>query len=1155
MSKKITAIALSATTVVWLSGASMLVPVAFAQSTTDEIASLQALITQLTSQLSALQGTSGTAVTVTAPASSVACSFTRNLTVGSQGADVKCLQQYLNGAGFSLASSGAGSPGNETMYFGPITRAAVVKWQDANAAGVLAPVGLAKGTGFFGPSSRSYFSSMAVAPVVTPPVVTPPVVTPTTPTVGTGQAAGSLIISLAGNSPASANVPKGASSVPYMKFVVSGSGTLDSLTFVRTGLGATADFGSGGIYLYDGGTRLTTGKSVNGTTHEVLFVALNQAISGSKTYTLVADMATGATAGDISAFKLTHVNGVKLASAVQGNEMAVSSVSSGGITIAENGSVAAPNVGSQDVKIGEFKLTANSVEDLNVRRIVLTQGGSTNAGNLTNLELFQSGTKLASVAGFSGRDLFVFELAEPFKLLKGQNRVFELYADVSPLAKTSETINLYVDNTADVLATGDTYGYGVAVTNSWASADQTLTLLGAEMTLTWHGPKARNIEANGQDVVLFDFSVSAKNNIEIRNLRTDVTVTNITASTEGFNDFKVIDADTGAAVTTSYTVDENSDDPVFSDVINVAAGTVRHFQITADIDSDNDSDDTITVNLAAFGASDVKNLDNNTFLVVATDIVPSGVISGTLQTVKTTSVEVLANGSPAAHTAVAGASDEGLLGVNLTARNGDVKVTSIKVSASSTNGSAANVRNALRTLGLYIDGTLVSSKKSLVADSTVSSATFSNLSITIPEGQTKTVIVKAEAIATDAAAKVYFVYADKANFTTVDMEGNDITPSTAAVNGSATSAGSITVTVGTPTMSVIRISDQDSAASNIVAGREQLLAKYDFFSKFADQTISKLRVGLNIDGSSTSTSALAQEVSEIRLYDGDGTLLASGSPESSGTYAGSVRFEDNGGLFSVAANETKRIEVRALLNSIDQLGVGAIVSTMGAYVSGDQFESVSGATTNTTLYDSDGSTDLADSGSFGLLKRMYRSVPTVTVSSPSSSTLTTGQVELLKFTVAADSAGDIEWGKLEFTTSLSNATFTVSTNASQTIDIRYAGEDLTLTTATLATTGGEGIITLTTPERIAAGTSKTYELLATIGSMAGSTTAASVSTVLDRDSSDYVAAGTFTAGEDVATNSFVWSDLSRSPHSTASADWHNAWKVKTLPSGAKALVK
>src|SRR3989338_7377983 len=92
-----------------------------AQTTSAE---LQAQINALLAQIASLQG--GTTVTTTSMSA-----FTRDLTVGSTGADVMQLQKWLNANGYTVSITGAGSPGMETSTFGPATRAAVAKFQAA----------------------------------------------------------------------------------------------------------------------------------------------------------------------------------------------------------------------------------------------------------------------------------------------------------------------------------------------------------------------------------------------------------------------------------------------------------------------------------------------------------------------------------------------------------------------------------------------------------------------------------------------------------------------------------------------------------------------------------------------------------------------------------------------------------------------------------------------------------------------------------------------------------------------------------------------------------------------------------------------------------------------------------------------------------------
>jgi uncharacterized delta-60 repeat protein/uncharacterized repeat protein (TIGR02059 family) len=77
-------------------------------------------------------------------------SFTRNLQLNSRGEDVRNLQRFLNQNGFSVATSGAGSPGRETNLFGPATRRALIRYQQAN--------NIRPAIGFFGVITRGFMS-------------------------------------------------------------------------------------------------------------------------------------------------------------------------------------------------------------------------------------------------------------------------------------------------------------------------------------------------------------------------------------------------------------------------------------------------------------------------------------------------------------------------------------------------------------------------------------------------------------------------------------------------------------------------------------------------------------------------------------------------------------------------------------------------------------------------------------------------------------------------------------------------------------------------------------------------------------------------------------------------------------------------------------
>lgn len=73
--------------------------------------------------------------------------FTRNLTLGMTGEDVRALQQYLNAHGFTVSAAGAGSPGYESAYFGLKTQMAVSAYQRS--------MGITPTAGYFGPKTRA----------------------------------------------------------------------------------------------------------------------------------------------------------------------------------------------------------------------------------------------------------------------------------------------------------------------------------------------------------------------------------------------------------------------------------------------------------------------------------------------------------------------------------------------------------------------------------------------------------------------------------------------------------------------------------------------------------------------------------------------------------------------------------------------------------------------------------------------------------------------------------------------------------------------------------------------------------------------------------------------------------------------------------------
>lgn len=1093
-----------------------------------------------------------------------ACSFTRDLTLGATGDDVKCLQQYLNAAGYQVAASGAGSPGNESTYFGSLTRAAVAKWQAAN--------NVSPAAGYFGSLSRAKYTQVAgtTGGGTTPP---PGVIVPAT----------GLAVSLASDTPGEAAVPTSAANVPFLKFNIAGSGTVSNITLKRVGAGATGDFSN--VYLYDGATRLTSGRSVNSSTHEVNFTSLNLAVSGVKTLTVTGDISSTAGAANRNGFQVlsvvadTTVTGVP----VQGNQLTMSSGTAGTITIEKASSLSNPNIGQAGALVSVFRMTPSS-EDASVRRISLFYAGSTSKSNVTNFVLkdFVSGSTLATTPAVTAKDLVVFEFTSPLTILKGDNRLFAVYADIGGSAKKDETIKLYVDEASDIFATGAQFGYGMGVTktsfDSTAANHHVLTLQGAEFTITFNGPTASDIAKRGKDVTLFDFNLAAASTVEVRKITFSIANTGIGGDDGALEDVKLVDVSSGVTVAGPKDVATGSLSSFnFTDIFTVNAGQSRRLKLTADIPSTWDDNDSVTVTLSAFGSSDLKNLENNQFLA-STEIAPSTALAGNKQTVKAPTLDVSLSGTPVSQSFVKGTPDVPFLGISLRAVADDIKVTTIKITSSQSSIAAdPQDKNDVTSLRLFDGGTQVGTVKSLTGSAAPYTATFDNLNYVIPKGATKVLTVKANISSAATSGNAYhLMVVDVADTTgedvvAVDSDGNEPTYQVAGTNtdtGGNSLNGATTVRVSVLSAGSMNVatapSDADSKAGIILANSSKVtLAKFNFTANNEALTVKKLRVVLDSDTATQAGSAgVADEVYRIYLFDSANNVVG----DAGGYAVASIERVNIENLnWSVGKDETKTLVIKGDVYAIDS---GADTGTeLRAHIHNGGFEATGAATTITTFASSAAPNSDAYAAE-GREKVVYKTKPTVARLDLSSTLLNAPtDLEVARFTVSADAKEQIAWGAIGLEMTLLNASFsdvafsvrditnsidlTVSTQAPST-----SGLDLTADTAKKA------VIYLSTPEQISAGSSRTYavKITATAAQFgtSGETETLTSRLVLHNDSStaSIANAATFSFGASTrvdstlqdADNFFVWSDFALPGAEEADADWANGVYVDTFPS-------
>ena len=460
LTKKIVAIVTTITCAVWMMGPG----VANALTASELqvlIDDLMAQIVSLQSQLSAIEGgevaVAGCSIT----------SFDRALKVGMSGDDVNCLQIVLNTASDTqLADSGVGSPGNETSYFGPLTKAGVIKFQEKYASEILASWGLTAGTGFVGSTTRTKLNSLLSAGVGEEEEEEPV----------TGVAS----VSLAVTTPEAVQVALNAQDALFTKIRFTGGDegvTITKIYVRRGGIGADSDLAS--IKLYDGTTQLGSTQALNTVTHKASFSGLNWEIpAGTAKYlTIKGSIAAEGTAqtgnslrlGIVAVSDITSTGTLTGTFPIYGNAKTIAGISVGYLSVDEQVTPATSTIlsGSVDQEIASWRFISSSTfEGFYVHSVKVTHVGSATADDVMNLKLKVSGVQIGdTIASLDAQNQAIFDLSDdPLHIRKGASKTIYAYADVAAGIWTARTIIFEITQYTDVTAYGDDSGGAVTIT-------------------------------------------------------------------------------------------------------------------------------------------------------------------------------------------------------------------------------------------------------------------------------------------------------------------------------------------------------------------------------------------------------------------------------------------------------------------------------------------------------------------------------------------------------------------------------------------------------------------------------------------------------------------------------------------------------------------
>ena len=744
--------------------------------------------------------------------------------------------------------------------------------------------------------------------------------------------AGPLSVALAPGNPAPATITLNAVGVEMLRVRFNGTGTINTINVKRQGAGQTDDFDN--IFIYDGATRLTSGKSFSSSSGDTTFL-LNVAVNGSKDLSIVADMASANTAGNVNYIQLvsaTAAGGAAISGTpLNGNNFTSSGASSGTIDVAKVGSISDPTVGQKNAQVSEFKLTANT-EGAIVKRLTMLQGGTVKPSDLSNIRIE---TGASSWTGSVTTDsYFVFDLGSGFTIAKGGNATFKVYADLG--GKKDETIDLYFENNSDVLAIGDQYGQGMAEgTNTLDTAAEatTLTLQGGALTLAFNGPTASTVGTTASDVTLLRYSMTAVSNMEIK--KTEFTLcadqagdgTYDTETTEAdwddVTDFKVSNEATNSVVigpkdaTAFDHADDTSSCPAgggvqesFTDTLDLLAGVTYNFKVTADINTANVADELVTGSIIRAVLDDysddagdvtVAKYSGTNTAVAAADIVPRADISGPDITLSASSLTLSLAGSPASQTQIRGTQNVDAVGVTFAANQSSaVKVTTIKLTGvaidttgdtydegtpDADNDSGISVANMASSVELYESGGALIAGTAKVTNNSLGTGgtgtiTFSNLDWNIPAGTSKTMLVRVDLSnnqASGSAGDLYaFDIAATTDVTALDNDSNTINPGNSAVNGGLSPTKVLTVK-NSGSMTLATSANSPSKGAVYWGQTNAPISKFRLSATDESQFIEKLTFAASATGEATDAIANVKTVRITYKNKAGSTLTSEGA--------------------------------------------------------------------------------------------------------------------------------------------------------------------------------------------------------------------------------------------------------------------------------------
>jgi hypothetical protein len=895
-------------------------------------------------------------------------------------------------------------------------------------------------SGYWGPISRASANSMCTSTTV------PPGGTTGGTTTGGTTSGGSIGVALSSVQP-QGSIIAGQASAVLANLTFTGSGSVKTLKLQRTGI--STDSSVLNVYLYQGNIRISDSASVvNGV---ITFNSTNGLfnVSGSTDVSVRADIDPAASSGNtigVNVWSVTALGGSEMmVNNVVGMQRVVTTLSNPAtinVTSAPTPSTVSINAGTTGYTLwsAPFNIGTRAV---NLKAITFKYTGSATNDAISNIGLYIDGVKQPGSpmwSNTSGTARIGFDMTNsPVTLTTGSHTI-ELRADV--VGGSFRNFTVAIENKGDIVAedsqiTGFNVGASYLGSTSFANVSAgTISINQGTLTITLDPAfgSVTKVVGGASNVAIASFKFQAYGeDVKVDNLLITPVLTGTSPSANGIRNLSVY-ANGGQ---------------IGSSISTATSGVASSFNLGSSLIIPAGSSTIIQVK------ADLMDASNNNYISgsIRADLAPatSNNYRGLTSSQYASTGALTSNNKTISSANVAFGVTSGFTAKTVSPNTPAVKIGSFTLQTGSAEG--VTVTNIKVDLGL----------------SSTTNSNFSNLTVTDalnPVGQpTSSNNFSVNYQVPANGSKQIDVYADLSTATNASITPT-VTVTTRGLNSNVSSstiatAGSV-ITLNAGTLALVSLDSSAPIAQYVVGGVTGVnIGPFKATASGSDIVIK--RVKFNVTGSNGISAITVGGVTKSVVgstVDVDGLNIP-------------VALGATGALIPVSVNFA---------------GVNSQTGNSNTNI---------GLTTSEVEYTAGSATIIATPSASTATHKLVGTKPVVTVgSSPSTGSLTNGFIQIGTVTITADAAGSVRATTTTFAVSVSGgAAITASTS-----QLKDNGNVVTQFTCSNGAITTSGNITCTAPALgydIPAGTSKTFQLFATVtGSLGNAGTSAVTTQVL-----------------------------------------------------------